>query len=148
MCRNIALNSIRREVDTANLNAAACQELNKLSQSVALGSSTSSPRPTVIKIRPFDVYNSCERFRAYINIAVTMALLNIFNSQLVFITDRHEDVPLGDLEMCQSFSTMDMFVLPPKGSDVDLNDTSITTNKISIQLIIDTYSSGTSMLFF
>jgi hypothetical protein len=148
MCRNIALNSIRREVDTANLNAAACQELNKPSQSVALGSSTSSPRPTVIKIRPFDVYNSCERFRAYINIAVTMVLLNIFNFQLVFITDRHEDVPLGDLEMCQSFSTMDMFVLPPKGSDVDLNDTSITTNKISIQLIIDTYSSGTSMLFF
>ena len=39
MYRNIVLNSIRSEVDTANLNSTACQELNKRSQYVALGSS-------------------------------------------------------------------------------------------------------------
>ena len=32
MYRNIVLNSIRSEVDTANLNSTACQELNKRSQ--------------------------------------------------------------------------------------------------------------------
>jgi hypothetical protein len=146
MYRNIVLNSIRSEVDTANLNSTACQELNKRSQYVALGSSSTSPRPTVIRIRPFDVNNSYERFHAYLNVAMTMALFNISNPQLVYITDRYEDVPSGDLEMWQSFSTMDMIVLPPEGSEVDLNDTSITTNKISIQLMIDMYSSGTSML--
>eukprot|EP01082_Thalassiosira_pseudonana_P006118 g5233.t1 g5233 contig2:52260-53474(-) len=146
MYRNIVLNSIRSEVDTANLNSTACQELNKRSQYVALGSSSTSPRPTVIRIRPFDVNNSYERFHAYLNVAMTMALFNISNPQLVYITDRYEDVPSGDLEMWQSFSTMDMIVLPPEGSEVDLNDTSITTIKISIQLMIDMYSSGTSML--
>jgi len=115
----------------------------------------------IIRIRPFDFYNSYERFHAYLNVAMVMMMFendNITNPQLVFMTPDFRLIPEGDKDMWRTFSDREpVFGLPSEEqqqqqksetSSGKNNDTTTTTKRKRYRYkdLIEAPNSGTSML--
>ncbi|KAL7535507.1 hypothetical protein ACHAXR_007931 [Thalassiosira sp. AJA248-18] len=109
---NIALNSLYDELEKTS--ASACEILApptverraRVDHNHNIIETINHP---VIRIQPFGIYNAYERFHAYLNVAMVMAMLNITNPQLVYMLNEKQlqsEIPLDELEMWESFSTL------------------------------------------
>jgi hypothetical protein len=71
---------------------------------------------TVIRIVPFDVSNSYERFHAYVNVAMIMIMFDLRDPQLVFVSSKNEE---RDMEMWRILSKLEpIFVSDNIGTEV------------------------------
>lgn len=78
----------------------------------------------IIRLGPNrDPDNSYERFHAYLNVAMVMAILNITNPQLIIIYQK-ASIPMGDKEMWESFSNLQPIYLTKMNGTVVMEEES------------------------
>ena len=145
--------------ETIDWSKRSCQDLKDIEhrhhqekQKTKLITTMNAP---VIRVSPFDPFNSYERFHSYLNVAMAMSMFNVPpNPQLVYILPfnkkknrlvfMEEDLPEGEIDMWKSFSSLKPIIIP--SSLPQSNVSTVNTTLIKVPYMIDVASSGTSIL--
>ena len=121
-----------------------CQDLkNNIGKANEPDTTIEAMNRTVIRVMPFDPENSYERFHAYLNVAMAMAMFNITDPQIVYVTSeknirKWNGIQESEIQMWESFSSTNPIIVTkpevkPKYS-------------ILVPYMIDLFHSGTSIL--